>query len=266
MFEKISPVLAKLRQTKPLVLNLTNVVTMDFTANVLLALGVAPLMTLCNDELEELISIADSVCINIGTLEPAFIERCHLAIGLAKAKQKPIILDPVGAGASGIRTQVAQQYAKHASIIKGNSSEIIALKDMASKSQGVEAIHTTEQAKQIAIELALQYQTTIAVSGACDFITNGVQNIEVPYGSSLMPRVTGMGCALSTVIAAFHAVCADAFLSSALAMIYYGLCGQAAHHQSSGPGTFRTNFIDVLYAADFSLLSPIYYQQEAVEK
>ena len=256
--DHITSLIKRLRTTKPLVLNLTNYVTMDIMANSLLALGAPPIMTVCDEELEELIHISGSVYINIGTLDTAFIQRCHAASAIAVALQKPIILDPVGAGASRIRTETAITIMPHVDIVRGNASEILALKNTASQTQGVEAIHTTSDASQTAIETAKTYDCTVVISGPVDFITNGSDTNHIPYGSPLMPLITGMGCALTAVIAAFHAVESNAFAAATAATTYFGVCGQYAGHIAKHPGTFRTAFIDTLHAADFNVLRDIY--------
>ena len=125
MIEQIAKTRELLFKTKPLILNLTNYVTMDFMANSLLAIGVAPLMTKSDKELEELVKIASSININIGTLTDDFIKQCYKAAILAKKYNRPIVLDPVGSGASTIRTETARGLVEYADIIRGNASEII---------------------------------------------------------------------------------------------------------------------------------------------
>lgn len=260
MLEKIKTTLENMKDKKPLILNLTNYVTMDFMANSLLSIGCAPIMTVCDEELEELINIAGSIHINIGTLDQAFIERCHHAIDIAMTFQKPIILDPVGAGASFIRTKTATALMKHATIVRANASEMMALANHSSKTLGVESTKTTSEAKDSARKLAQQYGLTTVISGAVDFITDGKREAEVPYGSPMMQLVTGMGCALTAIIAGFHAIVSDPFDSSVFATQYMGLCGQLAQQKATGPGTFRTAFIDALYEANFAKLGDLYAQ------
>lgn len=248
MLKAIHATVKRIQQDKPLILCLTNYVTMDLMANSLLALGAAPIMSNCDDELEELIHISHALMINIGTLDHSFLKRCEKAVMIAKNCQKPIILDPVGAGASQIRTQAAHQLMQHATILRGNASEIIALMDNKHLTKGVESIAPTEQAKATAQQLALTLRCTVVVSGEIDFVTNGSENTDVYGGSALMPYVTGMGCTLSAVIAAFQAMIPDAFIAAQQAATYFKNCGAVAHQQTNYPGTFRTTFIDALYA------------------
>lgn len=251
MNNEIENTLAELRIKKPLVLNLTNYVTMDFMANVLLALGAAPIMSVCDEEIEELVKISSSININIGTLDNAFINRCRNAIVLAKRYEKPIVLDPVGSGATSIRTATAREFMKHADIIRGNASEIISLVDK-SETLGVESVNTTNQAKSSALEIARKYNCTVVVSGEVDYITDGNREAEVNYGSPVMPLITGMGCALTAVIAAFRGISDDSFEMARIATTYYGVCGNSTEVKAKHPGQFRTTFIDNLYAANFN--------------
>lgn len=251
MHQLIQQSLELIAAKKPLILNITNIVTMDFIANTQLAVGAAPLMTCCEDELEELIAICSSVNINIGTLDHKFLELCDKAITLARDHQKPIILDPVGAGASNIRTSSARGFMKHAAIIRGNASEIIAICGGNSSTMGVESVHSPLAAKELATALAASYGSTFVISGAVDVITDGHQSHDVPYGSALMPIVTGMGCALTGIIACFRAVIDDSFQSAQLATNFYGMCGQITEGIAKSPGSFRTHFIDTLYQARF---------------
>ncbi len=258
MLEQIIKTLTEIKKVKPLVLNITNYVTMDFMANALLAMAAAPIMTVCDEELEELVKIANCININIGTLEESFIKRCYKILDLAKLYKKPLILDPVGSGASLIRTKTAKIIMEHADIVRGNASEIISLQDESSLTFGVESIHSTAQAKDIAIELSRKYGFTVVVSGQVDFITNGKKEAEIPFGSPFMPLVTGMGCTLTAIISVFRGVLNDSFESAQLATIYFGLCGQLAEQQARYPGTFRTAFIDQLYEANFVKMRRLY--------
>ena len=247
MINAIQSNLALLRQTKPLILCLTNYVTMDFMANSLLAIGALPLMSYCDDELEELIQISHAVMINIGTLDASFIERCVKAANIAEAHGKPIVLDPVGSGASKIRTNTSRSLMSYATIIRGNASEITSLIDENIKTQGVESLLPTEQAKQAANQLARTLNCTIVVSGEEDFITDGQQHSSLHDGSAMMPLITGMGCTLTAVIAAFQAVIPDSYTAATLATAYFGLCGRLTEQKATAPGTFRSVFIDELY-------------------
>ena len=254
MFHDLEKVLTQLRTTKPLVLCLTNQVTMDFMANCLLSLGAAPIMTQDIREMGELVQISHAINLNIGTLDAAFIERAELATQLAAQYNKPIILDPVGAGATFVRTDSSRSLMLSANIIRGNASEIMALLENIDKSLGVESTHLVSDATHSATLLAKNHQCTVVVSGEQDFVTDGQQEERLAFGSSLMPLVTGMGCALTAVIAAFKAVTIDSYEAACLATAYFSLCGSLAAQKTDKPGSFRTLFIDELYSADFAAM------------
>ncbi len=258
MIKQIETTIADLRKLKPLVLCLTNYVTMDFMANSLLALGAAPLMSVCDAEIEELVKISHAININIGTLDDDSIARYYKAVKFAKQYNKPLILDPVGAGASIIRTNCARELMKYVDIIRGNASEIMALIDDDVKTLGVESLNPTKQAKDQAKILANKFNCTIVISGAEDFITDGTREESLTFGSPLMPLVTGMGCTLTAVIAAFRATINDSFEAAKYATSYFGLCGNLANIKADKPATFRSAFIDELYSADTESISKIF--------
>ena len=260
MINQMEQAISAIRKRKPLILNLTNYVTMEFMANSLLALGAAPLMSHCNEELCELIDIADAININIGTLDSQFITRIQSALTYAKRNNKPLILDPVGAGASKIRTRIAREFLSQIDIVRGNASEINALVNDNEKTLGVESLSTTEQTEETAILLAKKYGLTVIVSGPTDFISNGKEKITLTSGSPLMALVTGMGCTLTAVIATFNAVMADAYEASKTAVLYYGLCGTLAAQKTKTPGSFSKRFIDELYKADTHAMRVLYVE------
>jgi hydroxyethylthiazole kinase len=246
MIDKIESNLKILRETKPLILNLTNYVTMDFVANSLLALGAAPIMSEDIREMEELIKISGAVYINIGTLTEEFIERAKHSCILAKKYNKPIILDPVGVGASQIRKEAVREILPFIDIIRGNASEIMSVYGLDSKSLGVESSHKVNDALEAAKKLALQQGITVVVSGAEDFITDGRNEEMLSSGSEIMPLITGMGCSLTAGIAAFRAVNPNSFEAAKSAVAFFGLSGQVVGEFVKGPGSFRVEFIDYL--------------------
>jgi hydroxyethylthiazole kinase len=248
MIDQLQMAKERIKDHKPLVLCLTNYVTMDFIANVLLAIGAAPIMSCEEGELEALITLSSAVYLNLGTLDERFLSRSDTAIQIAKQLQKPVILDPVGAGASAIRSQSAQALMNAAQIIRGNASEIMALTDTTIQTAGVESTQSTLMGKESADLLARQLNNTVIISGPEDYVSNGKLHISLEYGSALMPLVTGMGCALTAVVAAFAAVEDDYFTAAKLATAYFGLCGEQAERVAKKPGAFRTAFIDAIYS------------------
>lgn len=246
MIDKIEPSLEILRKTKPLVLCITNYVTMDFVANSLLALGAAPIMSEDIREIEELIQISGAVYINIGTLTTEFIERAKHSCIIAKKYNKPIIFDPVGMGASKIRKEAAEEILPFVDIIRGNASEIMSVYGLGSKALGVESSHKVTDALEAAKALALKKDITVVVSGSEDFITDGRNEEMLGFGSEIMPLITGMGCSLTAVVAAFRAVSSDSFEAAKLAVVYFGLSGQIVEASTKSSGSFRVLFIDQL--------------------
>lgn len=257
LLKEIDLALANLRQIKPLILCITNFVTMDLMANSLLALGAAPLMTQAFEEVEELVTISQAVYINIGTLDGEFFKRALRAAELAVQQKKPVILDPVGAGASQLRTEAAKLLLPYATIIRGNASEILALVENDVKTKGVESLHNVNQACAVAQMLANSFAKIVVISGPDDFVTDGSQHIKLPFGSELMSVVTGMGCTMTAVIAAFAATSLNHYQASLFASTFFGLCGQVAAGIVDTPGSFRQVFIDTLYKPDWNLFEKL---------
>ncbi len=248
MFLQIKSLLNKIRTERPLILNLTNSVTMDFVANGLLSLGASPIMTNAEEELEDLLKISKALVINIGTLDEQFVKLAKRACELANQLNAAIILDPVGVGASEYRTKTCLELMENYrfAIIRGNASEIKCLAGELVTSKGVDSLESSESAAKSALALAAQFKTSIVVSGATDIVANAEKFEKYAYGSALMPQITGSGCLLSAVVAAFHAVEQDSFEAAKLASIFYSLCGERAEKNSQGPGSFKVNFIDEL--------------------
>ena len=240
----------KLKTQNPLVLNLTNYVSMDFVANGLLALGASPIMSESTDELEDLLKISQALVINLGTLNTTFVKRVEVAAAYANAFHVPIILDPVGAGATPYRTKAALNLLNHYQIalVRGNGSEIMALAGEAQQTKGVDSLAESLDAETAAKALSSQYQCVVTVSGATDVIVSGDQVAYLTEGSPMMPRVVGTGCLFTAVTAAFCAALPDDMYQAAQAAAwYYGRCGEMAAKKATGPGTFRAHFLDALH-------------------
>jgi hydroxyethylthiazole kinase len=242
----------RLRQQSPLVHNITNYVVMNSTANALLALGAAPVMAHAPEELEDIVAIASALVINIGTLSAPWIESMALAMAAAERRHLPIILDPVGAGASRLRTQTCLELIRRTppTIIRGNASEIRALQVSSATTRGVDSRDRAEAALAAGRELSRACGATVSISGPLDLIVRGNAVIEVANGHPLMPRVTGLGCAASALTGAFAAVNPDPLLAAAHAMAVMGICGELAAAESRGPGSFHVAFLDALYGLD----------------
>jgi hydroxyethylthiazole kinase len=250
MFEKINKSLAQIKRARPLVLNITNDVTMDFIANGLLALGASPVMSKAPQETADLLQLATCVVINLGTLDDEFIRLCQQTCCIANQLNKPVILDPVGAGASHYRTAAARQLINdHAiAIVRGNAGEIMALAGSSGATKGVDSIAQSNNAIASARDLAQGCNATIVISGEIDVVIDAENSAQFNRGSAMMPMITGTGCLLSAVVGAFHAVDENRFNAAANALVFYGVCGEIAAQTAQGPGSFKVNFLDALHA------------------
>ena len=244
--ESIIAALALVREQKPLVVNITNYVVMNNTANALLAIGASPIMAHSRQEMAEMMHIAGSLVINIGTLDSKWIKRMLFAVEQANANNKPIVLDPVGCGASVLRTQTARTLAANANnlIIRGNASEIIALAGEASQTKGVDALDSSDTALAAAQALVAQYHANVVISGEVDYVVTASQTISLSNGHHMMPYVTGMGCSLTALTGAFAAIGETSGLA---ATAIYAIAGEIAAEKSAGPASLQLNIIDVLY-------------------
>ena len=241
--------LEKVRSQTPLVHNITNYVVMNFTANALLAIGALPIMAHAQEEIEEMVGIAQALVINIGTLSAPWVESMIKAIEAAKRRKIPVILDPVGAGATNYRTQTCLRFLEELSpnIIRGNASEILALAGAVSKgTKGVDSSDTPEVALNMARNISGRYGATVCVSGAKDFIVQRSRTAKIINGHPWMSKVTGMGCAATALIAAFSAISQDPFDATVSAMSVMGVAGDIAARDASGPGSFQVGFLDAL--------------------
>ncbi|WP_339720962.1 hydroxyethylthiazole kinase [Marinomonas primoryensis] len=237
------------REQKPLVVNITNYVVMNNTANALLAIGASPIMAHSREEMAEMMSFSGTLVVNIGTLDSLWIPRMMVAVEQANNHNKVVVLDPVGCGASKLRTQTSRQIADAANklIIRGNASEIIALAGEQGTSKGVDSMDSSEAAVGAAQYLAKTYQCNVVVSGETDFIITADRQIKLNNGHVMMPYVTGMGCTLSALTGAFAAVGEETGLAAAAVL---GVAGEIAAEQSKGPGSLQLNLLDALYLLD----------------
>ena len=239
----------KIVKKSPLVHNITNYVVMNNTANALLALGASPVMSHALEEVEEMASIASSLVLNIGTLSNKWIEAMLKAGKIAKAKNIPIIFDPVGVGATSYRNETAAKILLEVKpdIIRGNASEIMALAGKVASTKGVDSKNTTQDAQEIAKNLAKNQNCIVVVSGEQDYISNGENDFYCNEGDILMSKITGMGCTLSAIIGAFAGVEKNYFEAGICGTILMGKVGKFVAREVNKPGTFQVAFIDALY-------------------
>lgn len=245
-----------IKELSPLVHNVTNYVVMENTANGLLAIGASPVMAHAVNEAEEMAGIANSLVLNIGTLSPSWIEGMMLALKAANNKRIPVVLDPVGVGATSYRRESARSLLNHGRIaaIRGNASEVATLSGLKVQSRGVDSPLGSETFSDWAKVLATSNRCVVWMSGATDVITDGRLTLLIHNGHPLMSRVTGMGCMATALTGAFLAVNRNAMQGCAHAAVVMGVAGEIAAKACLGPGSFKVQWIDTLYALSLDQL------------
>ncbi|WP_096171711.1 hydroxyethylthiazole kinase [Cohaesibacter sp. ES.047] len=247
--------LSQMRQTAPLIQNITNFVAMNVMANVILSSGASPAMLHAEEESGEFAAIASALTINIGTLSADWVRGMVAAADGANKAGTPWVLDPVAAGATTYRRDTsAQLIAMKPSIIRGNASEILAVSGAMTKGKGADSADSVTAAEDGARALAKSIGGIVAVTGPEDFITDGQAAYRVRNGHDMMPLVTALGCSLNGVIAAFI-VGQPHLEATAAAIAYYGHAGEVAAKTTSAPGSFATAFVDALYTISPEQLS-----------
>ncbi|MBN1356133.1 hydroxyethylthiazole kinase [bacterium] len=254
--ERTVNTLNAIRQKKPLIHNITNFVVMNSTANVILAVGASPVMAHAREEVEEMAGYAGAVVLNIGTLEPEWIDSMVLAGKAANRLNIPVIFDPVGVGATIYRSRAASRILEEVKcdVIRGNASEILSLAGMKAKIRGVDSLMEVDGLTSDILTIARQLKTVIAVTGVEDLVCDGRTCLEISGGDEMFRRVTGTGCAASAVCACFVAVDPDHLNASVQALAYYGVAGKEAAQRVRGPGSFQVALLDALALVDSQTL------------
>lgn len=242
----------KIREKAPLIHNITNYVVMNSTANALLSIGASPVMAHAVEEVEEMVSLASALVVNIGTLSEKWIEAMYLAGGRAKKMGIPVVLDPVGAGATEFRTKTTNSIIREIKpqIIRGNGSELLAIAQTGFTTKGVDSTATSETALEAAKDLAKNTGSVVSISGKNDYVTDGNETCTIKRGHPLMGRVTGTGCIATALTAAFSGINPHYFTAATEAMVIMGMAGEMAAEESDAPGTFSIKFLDALYKID----------------
>lgn len=248
--------LVRVKERAPLVQCLTNAVVTGFTANVLLAVGASPAMVDIPGEAGMFARIASGLLVNLGT--PHAEQRAAMleAARAAADEGTPWVLDPVAVGQLPVRTALARELLDlRPTLIRGNASEIIALAGVGAGGRGVDASDTVEAAEETAGELARTHGAVVAVSGPVDFVTDGGRSARIANGDALLTQVTGGGCALGAVLAAFAAVDDDRFATTVAGIAAYTVAAEQAAKNASGPGSFAVAFLDALASLPASELA-----------
>ena len=265
--EKLAKILDDVRATVPLVHCITNYVTVNDCANALLAIGASPIMSDEPEDVADITSICGGLDLNIGTLNKRSIEGMRVAGARAGELGHPILLDPVGAGASALRTATAAEIldTMPVTVVRGNMSEIKAAAGAAANTRGVDAnpddAVTDENlaaSAAFARELAERQGCVVAITGAIDLIADAKRAYAVRNGVAAMGKITGTGCMLSAITPAFLVVGDDALEAAVVAVCAMGLAGElvsARMGEKDGNGSLRTYLLDALYNMDGATLA-----------
>jgi hydroxyethylthiazole kinase len=245
--------LRDLRERKPLIHQITNYVVMNETANATLAIGALPVMAHAVEEVEELASAAGALVLNIGTLSRHWIDAMLLAGKAANASGVPVVLDPVGVGATTLRTDTAKRILDEVdvAIVRGNTAEVAALAGLKAQIRGVEAIGVEAGGGTIARTAASGLGVVASVTGPVDHISDGTRTLAVANGDPLLATITGSGCMSTALTGCFAAVRREALVdAAAFALATFGVAAEDATRGADGPGTFHARLYDALYALE----------------
>jgi hydroxyethylthiazole kinase len=242
--------LRAIRERKPLIHQITNYVVMNETANATLALGALPVMAHAPEEVEEMASVASALVLNIGTLSGPWVESMLLAGGAANRAGAPIVLDPVGAGATTYRTTTAQRLLDELEIavVRGNAAEIATLAGHEAEIRGVEAVGDAA-GPELAQSAANALGCVVSVTGPVDHVSDGTRVVAIANGHELLGTVSGTGCMSTAITGCFLAV-REPLDGAAEALVAFGVAGEDAAAVASGPGTFHAALYDALYNLD----------------
>ena len=243
--------LAAIRARRPLIHQITNYVVMNDTANITLHIGASPVMAHAIGEVREMVGHAGALVLNIGTLDPSWIDAMLAAGREANERGVPVVLDPVGVGATTLRTDAVEAIlaAVRVDVIRGNAAELSAIAGLAAEIRGVDSVSASDPGEAARI-VARRTGGAAVASGAIDHVTDGTRAALVENGHPLMGAITGSGCMATALVGAFLAVQQDPFLAATAAMVAFGVAGEIAAEHSAGPGTFRQQLMDAVYGLD----------------
>ncbi|AMO21590.1 hydroxyethylthiazole kinase [Ramlibacter solisilvae] len=249
--------IAAVRTRVPLVHNITNLVVINLNANVLLAAGAAPVMAHAHEEVTDMVGIAQALVVNIGTLDPYWVQSMELALRAAAERRIPSVLDPVGAGATPYRNKTLERLLGGAAptVIRGNGSEVMSTAGAAIQTRGVESSAAAGDALGAARALAQRTGGTVCVSGATDHVLDAQGRwSRLSNGHEWMTRITGIGCSATALVGAFCAVQPDAWRATTAAMALLGVAGEIAAERAQaagqGVGSMQALLLDALQLTD----------------
>lgn len=250
--------LKKIREEKPLIHHITNYVVANETANFTLAVGALPVMSHAQKEVEDMVALSRALLLNIGTLDDYQIESMLKAGKKANELSIPVVLDPVGAGATPYRTETAMKILEEVkvSIVRGNYGEISILAGYEAKVAGVESIGPAGDIESAVRELASRYRCVVCATGKVDIVSDGKKIARISNGHQMLSAITGTGCMASTINAIFAAVADDVFDASVKAQAAFGIIGELAYEEAGeNPGTFHQKIYDVAYRLTDGIIS-----------
>lgn len=260
--QKVVELLNRLKNKKPLIHNITNYVTVNDCANILLAIGASPIMADDLKESADITSIASALVINIGTLNERTIESMIASGKKANELNIPVVLDPVGAGASSFRNETTKRILEEIkiSVLRGNMSEIKFIAGLESETKGVDASESdlksdSDEGIRVAKSLAKRFNCTVAITGVCDIVSDGEKFVTIENGTKMLSNVTGTGCMTTALVGGYLGACEtkeDLFIAAISGIVSMGICGEIAEERagSIGLGSFHMAIIDAVSNLD----------------
>lgn len=252
----IGVALKNIKDKKPLVYHLTNTVTINDCANVTLAIGGSPLMSFCIEEIEEIIGFSSSVVLNIGTMDKSMRTMAVEVGRIANKLKKPIVLDPVGVGATKVRKSLVNTLLKEVkfTVIKGNIAEIKSLMNIKSLNRGVDSLEKNINGEELVKLAAQKFDSVIAITGEVDFIGDKEMIFRVMNGHKKMGLVTGTGCMISSLIGTFLGAGSKPLVSALGGILSMGIAGELAEKNFQGTGSLRVDIIDNISNLDEKII------------
>ncbi|GEQ21287.1 hydroxyethylthiazole kinase [Clostridium butyricum] len=264
--QKVVELLNRLKNKKPLIHNITNYVTVNDCANILLAIGASPIMADDLKESADITSIASALVINIGTLNERTIESMIASGKKANELNIPVVLDPVGAGASSFRNETTKRILEEIkiSVLRGNMSEIKFIAGLESETKGVDASESdlksdSDEGVRVAKYLAKRFNCTVAITGVFDIVSDGEKSVTIENGTKMLSNVTGTGCMTTALVGGYLGACEtkeDLFIAAISGIVSMGICGEIAEERAGniGLGSFHMAIIDAVSNLDEDIL------------
>lgn len=264
--QKVVELLNRLKNKKPLIHNITNYVTVNDCANILLAIGASPIMADDLKESADITSIASALVINIGTLNERTIESMIASGKKANELNIPVVLDPVGAGASSFRNETTKRILEEIkiSVLRGNMSEIKFIAGLECETKGVDASESdlksdSDEGVRVAKSLAKRFNCIVAITGVCDIVSDGEKSVTIANGTKMLSNVTGTGCMTTALVGGYLGACEtkeDLFIAAISGIVSMGICGEIAEERAGniGLGSFHMAIIDAVSNLDEDIL------------